>query len=238
MSYYQVNNQISVSNGVPNVAFHPQLFENINKNPQNKTDLQRVMSDRAFRLPDVDISDLQSPGRYNLTQDPRSEHSQRYDPNKSNTSSIMKNIHIENPLNYLFFSERNISDVQKLLKLTVYKHTGQVIDTTPETFKQELMIIMRALYLEYGNHPPGIETARSPEERRQILAMTVAEVRRLNEIVVNDATPRIVTQVEQYRTYLRDASTSTLPIELPYNDSTKGQKNYRSVTSVLASGNF
>lgn len=234
MTYYQENKQLNIDNGVPNVTFHPQMFENQSMNPQNKTDLQRVVSDRAFRLPRVDIEDLKSPGRYDLT--PRNDTG--YDPNKSNTSSVMKNIHIENPLSYLFFSERNISDVQKLIKMTVYKYTDKVIDTTPETFKQELMTVMRSMYLQYGNHQPSLENVRTREEKREILALNVQEVRRLNEIVVNDTTPRIVSQIEQYTVYLSDASTSTQPMELPYNDSSKGQMEYRSVTSVLASGNF
>jgi hypothetical protein len=234
MTYYQENKQLSIDNGVPNVAFHPSTFENQSLNPQNRTDLQRVVSDRAFRLPRVDIEDLKSPGRYNLTPTDDTD----YDPNKSNTHSVMRNIHIENPLSYLFFSERNISDLKKLIKMTVYKYTDKVIDTTPETFKQELMTVMRAIYLQYGNHQPSIENASSAEEKRAILALNVQEVRRLNEIVVNDTTPRIVSQIEQYTVYLNDASTSTTQMELPYNDSSKGQMEYRSVTSVLASGNF
>jgi hypothetical protein len=149
----------------------------------------------------------------------------------------MKNIHIENPLSYLFFSERNISDVKKLVKMTVFKHISQVIDTSPETFKQELMIVMRSIYLEYGRNGEGLE-GKSRQEYNNIIKKTVSEVRRLNELVVNDVTPRIASQIEQYIGYLNDASTQPIQIELPENVSNAGRKELRSVTSVLASGNF
>jgi hypothetical protein len=238
MAYLNENSTIGVTNGVPNIAFHPQLFENINNEPGNKTDLQRVISDRGFRLPNVTVDKLKSPGRYEITggESIKQQYDESIDLNKSNTSSIMKNIHIENPLSYLFFSERNISDVKKLIKMTVFKYIGQTIDTSPETFKQELMIVMRSIYLEYGKHSDGLE-GKSRQEYDRIIGMTVKEVRRLNEFVVNDVTPRIATQVEQYIQYLKDASTQPIQIDLPVNESNAGQKDYRSVMSVL-SGNF
>lgn len=230
MSYYVGNKQLDTVNGIPNVAFHPQLFENINKNPGNKSDLRRVQSDRAFRLPNVDISDLESPGMWQLTPS-----KVQLPQNASNTSSIMRNIHIENPLSYLFFSERNITSVQNLLRYVVHKQMGQVID---QQSRQELMIVMRAIYLEYANHPESLELAKTRHSKDLILKQTIDEVHRLNELVVNETVPRIASQLQQYLDYLRDSSTQPVQIENPIHDSIKGQKNYRSTTQVLFGGNF
>jgi hypothetical protein len=230
MSYYVGNKNLDVVNGVPNIAFHPQLFENINKNPGNKSDLRRVQSDRAFRLPNVDISDLESPGMWQMTP----ERVNRPE-NASNTSSVMRNIHIENPLSYLFFSERNIKSVQNLLRYVVHQEMGQVIDTQS---RQELLIIMRAIYIQYGNHSESLELANTREQKDYILEQTVEEVGRLNELVVNETVPMIASQLQQYMDYLRDSSTQPVQINDPINDSIKGQKNYRSTTQVLFGGNF
>lgn len=240
MSNLVVNKQIGVANGVPNVAFHPQLFENINQNPGNKSDLQRIQTARGMRLPYVDIKDLKSVGSYKMT--PRT----RYDsastvstgstnPNKSNHHAVMRNIHIENPLSYLFFSERNVQDLQKLIRMTVFKHMNQVIDNQSH---QELLIIMRSLYLEYALHPSSLDSATSEEEYQRILVQTVNEVRRLNEITINEVVPMISSQLQQYNDYLRDASTQPVQINLPVNESIKGQKNYRSTTDVLLGTGF
>lgn len=230
MSYYVQNKNLDVTNGIPNVAFHPQLFENINKNPGNKSDLRRVQSDRAFRLPNVDVSDLKSPGMWQMTPNKADQTA-----NASNTNNVMRNIHIENPLSYLFFSERNISDLQNLIRYVVHKEMGQVIDYQSH---QELLIIMRAFYLEYGLHPESIELATTAEEKEQILQATVVEVRRLNSLVINEVVPKIASQLQQYLDYLRDASSQPATMDRQINDSISGQKNYRSVTQVWLGGNF
>jgi hypothetical protein len=155
--------------------------------------------------------------------------------NASNTSTILRNIHLENPLSYLFFSERNISSVQNLLRYVVHQQMGQVIDTQS---RQELLIVMRAIYLEYANHPKSLESAKTQEQKNVILKQTVKEVHRLNELVVNETVPKIASQLQQYMDYLRDSSTQPVQINDPINDSIKGQKNYRSTTQVLFGGNF
>ncbi|ARR75011.1 hypothetical protein SAGO17_0093 [Mimivirus AB-566-O17] len=230
MSHYNVNKQIDTTNGIPNIAFHPQLFENINTTPGNKSDLRRVQSDRTFRVPNVDVSDLKSPGMWQLT-----DTQVKQSGNASNTNEVMRNIHIENPLRYLYISERNVNDLQDLIRFTVFKQMGQVID---KQSRQELLIVMRAMYLQYGRHTNSLELAKSREDKDRILDDTVSETRRLNELVINETVPRIASQLQQYIDYLRDASTQPVLIDHQVNDSIKGQKNYRSTTQVLLGGNF
>lgn len=157
MSNYVGNNQLSVVNGIPDVAFHPQLFENINQNPGKKTDLARIQEARGYRLPNVDISDLKSPGGYTLTPKTKIKGSLSHD--------ILGNLQIETLLSSLFFSRRNIQDIQKLIRMVVYQHMNQVIDDQSET---ELLIIMRSLYLEYALAPPMLESAKSEEEENRL----------------------------------------------------------------------
>ena len=222
-------NQQETVNGIPNIPFHPQLFENINRAPGKQTDLERISRDRASRLPNVDISDMKSPGSFKLTP------KKNYNINKTSHHDVLSNIQITTLLSSLFFSERNIQDLQKLIRMSVYKHMNQVIDNQSV---QELLIIMRATFLEYALHPKMLESAEDDEEREEIVQQTIQEVRRLNELIVNETVPLISSQLQQYKDYLRDASSQPVQMNLPVNESIKGQKSLRSVTDVFLGTGF
>lgn len=55
---------------------------------------------------------------------------------------------------------------------------------------------------------------------------------------MNETVPLIASQLQQYTDYLKDASTQPVQMNLPVNDSIKGQKNYRSTTDVLLGVGF
>jgi len=64
------------------------------------------------------------------------------------------------------------------------------------------------------------------------------EVSRLNAIVINQVVPNIVSQLQQYIDYLKDASEQPYYMDKPKNVSIKGQKQYRSITQVLSGGDL
>ena len=97
---------------------------------------------------------------------------------------------------------------------------------------------MRALFLEYSLHPKLITEEMSPKERNELLQKYTAEVARLNMIIVNQVVPKIISQIQQYVDYLRDASEQPYYMDKPKNDSVKGQKQYRSTTQVLTGGDL
>jgi tetrahydromethanopterin S-methyltransferase subunit H len=95
---------------------------------------------------------------------------------------------------------------------------------------------MRALFLEYSLHPKLITEEMSDKERSELLKKYTIEVERLNMIVINQVVPKIISQIQQYVDYLRDASEQPYYMDKPQNDSVKGQKQYRSTTQVLIGG--
>jgi tetrahydromethanopterin S-methyltransferase subunit H len=97
---------------------------------------------------------------------------------------------------------------------------------------------MRALFLEYSLHPKLITDKMSEQESAELLKKYTTEVSRLNTIVVNQVVPKIISQIQQYVDYLRDASTQPYYMDKPKNDSVKGQKQYRSTTQVLTGGDL
>lgn len=142
--------------------------------------------------------------------------------NKKNyASEALAGIQEISLLSHLFFSRKNIEEIQKLLRYNVYVNTKQkyIIDSQDET---ELLIIMRAKYLEFGRV--------YNKDANQIKS----ELKRLNIITVNEILPDIITSLEQYAGYIRDSSKPYSLIDRPVNPSIKGiSTENRSVSDVL-----
>jgi hypothetical protein len=151
---------------------------------------------------------------------------------------MFKNIHGETLLNRLYFSEDNIKQIQNAIRFLVFKFTNQTID---EQSKTELLIVMRSIYLEYLNQPMNYSEDLDENTKRLVIKETQDEILRLNNIVVNEVVPKIVSELQQYLDYLRDASqpySGDVMDVKPELTSIKGQRNYRSATSVYFGGDF
>lgn len=210
-------------------VFQQQIFETTNADiPIETRTLQEIRKQRGQRLTKSKIDDLVAPGSYkfNTNEDSLSG---------SNTRHLFKNLYGETLLTFLFFSKKNIDNIQDILKYVVHRETGYIIDNQSVN---ELLIVMRALFLEYSLHPKLITEEMSPKERNELLQKYTAEVARLNMIIVNQVVPKIISQIQQYVDYLRDASEQPYYMDKPKNDSVKGQKQYRSTTQVLAGGDL
>lgn len=121
-----------------------------------------------------------------------------------------------NLLNQLFLSPENIENVQQRIRYEVYRASdGQsVIGRQDET---ELVIVMRSIYFTYGRNLPT-------NVREQIQT--------LNDLVVQDCVPKILSEIQTHLRYLYDASTNPMPLAHPTNMSNKGMKILPSVTSI------
>ena len=210
-----------------NVNFHPSVFETQQAHtPEDKRSLLSVQKQRDQRLMNSNIDMLESHGSFKLTtnDDIVAE---------SNTKHLFKNLYGETLLTSLFFSRENIENIQNLIRFVVHRETQYTIDRQSYN---ELLVIMRSIFLEYSAHPRLIDDTLSIEQKNALLAKYKAEVARLNEIVINTVIPKIVSQLEQYLTYLRDASQAPYQMDTPQSDSISGQRQYRSVTQVLMGG--
>jgi hypothetical protein len=118
----------------------------------------------------------------------------------------IKNIHSENPVSELFFSKHNIEILQQGLRYLVYKKTQQVIDNQSEN---ELLIIMRSIYLQYAKHMPY---------------NIISQVKALNTRVLDYAVDKVSSEVKQYADYKQHASTLPMPLEHAVNVSLAGTK--------------
>lgn len=209
--------------------FYQKIFETPNADiPIEDRTLMSIRKQRAQRLTNEKVDKLVSPGSFNLTPDDKSV-------SGSNTRFLFRNLYGETPLTFAFFSGKNIQNIQDLIKFTVHRETGYVIDNQSVN---ELMIIMRSIFLEYSLHPKLIDEKMSDQEKSELIIKYKNEVARLNQIVINAIVPKIISQIQQYLDYLRDASQQPYQMDKPKNESITGQKQYRSTTQVLFGGDF
>lgn len=218
-----------INNNPIKSVFHPSLFETTSSDvPSDKRTLMIITKERSQRLTSDKVENLTSPGSYDFTINDKQV-------SGSNTRFLFKNLYGETPLTFLFFSDKNIQNVQNMLKYLVYKQNGYIIDDQSVT---ELLIIMRGIFLEYSLHPKLIDESMSEEEKNQLKIKYTNEVKRLNKLVIDYIVPKVVSQMQQYLDYLKDASEQPYYMDKPQNVSIQGQKQYRSATQVLLGGNF
>lgn len=204
--------------------FHPSNFESNKGLPEEKRILLNVKNEG---IRDINYS-FNSPGKYKFSETDSTTPS-------THTSSLFKDLYGETPLTFLFFSNDNVMNIQKLIKYIVFKETTHIID---DQSQNELLVIMRAIFIEYNKHPKLITESMSDDEKLELLSRYKEEVFRLNDIVVNLIVPKVVSQLKQYLDYLRDSSTQPFRTEIPENTSIAGEREYKSITQVLIGGNL
>jgi hypothetical protein len=113
-----------------------------------------------------------------------------------------------NPLSDTFFSSQNIEHLQQHIRYAVWVASQQK-HVIGRQDPMELLQAMRGVYLEHARHLPH---------------RIDMQVRALNYKVVKVVTPRILSNVEMFKTYLRDIHQPISPIDLPTNVSSVGSR--------------
>ena len=133
------------------------------------------------------------------------------------TDKILKCSQESSQFSKLFFSPKNIENLQKIIRYEVYRKTEDVI---PYQSNTELSIVMKSNYLQYGRVPANLQDYPK-------------RIQELNDRVAHAVVPGIITAVQQYKGYLIDASKAPDFLDRPVNASNTGTKELRSTTSVL-----
>ena len=111
------------------------------------------------------------------------------------------------PLLETFFSDTNIQNVQKKLKNTVKKFTNLSIDNQS---CDELYQVMLYVYRTFG---------------RNVTTDINNEVVYLNDIVVREISPSVVSNVLQYVNYIKDISKTPTVMEHGKSTHVKGENS-------------
>ena len=137
--------------------------------------------------------------------------------NNTTKNTILSGTISRSPLSETFFSELNMKRLQDMLRFAVYKASGNkyVIGKQNTT---DLIIIMRAMYLQYAKHLP---------------TQLKEQVYELNNYVVDFSLHKILSEVKQYLYYVKDIQQLPIPLDHPKNLSSAGTRSLRSVTSTF-----
>jgi hypothetical protein len=136
----------------------------------------------------------------------------------------------ETLLSFLFFSKENMENMQKLLKKGVYDNVKVMVS---DQSYDELIIVMRLIFLEYARQPEPIRKDTITEKRYTILLKNKEEINRLNGIVLSMLLPKLISEITQYTYYLKDISKLSVKTFNPEFTSSKGEVEMRSITQVL-----
>lgn len=130
---------------------------------------------------------------------------------------IIKTISANGPVSEMFFGHVNMKHLKKVICDVVYRQSGGKYNLTPEAQSDnELLIVMRYIYLEHAKH--------LPDQIRE-------QVAELNYQVILDLAPRVMSKAQEYLSYMRDHSQQALPMDRPRNVSSAGTRVNQSVTT-------
>ena len=156
----------------------------------------------------------------NVDNDKTFEYQTAYDAKKGKDNTVrhsaIRGIHEKTLLNQLYFSQQNINNIQNKIRYTIFRMSkGQFkIGEQEET---KLTIIMRSIYLQYcRNLPDNIKE----------------QIQHLNEIVVDQIAPDLLSNVKQYLKYLEDKNEPYRLMERAQNVSSAGSKTLEMHTAL------
>jgi len=112
------------------------------------------------------------------------------------------------PLNQAYFSPANVQIVQNKLRREVYDRSNGKYLIDPQSV-DELLIVMRAQYYQYGrNLPDNIP----------------GQIAELNDLVAEWAVPKILAECSMHDYYLRDIQNLPVPLAHPVLMTAVGSK--------------
>jgi len=170
-----------------------------------------------FRLPNtaysnkqngrVSLADLPSAGGF-LANPDKAVFGYRTQVEEGAAETLLRGNWITNNLSKQFFGPENVRYIQNTIKQNVYQQSGnkwQIDDQDVD----ELQIIMRSLYLQYGKN----------------LEIDIpGQIRDLNALVIDWCVPRIMTEVSAYKYYMDDISKMPVPLSHPVVMTTAGTR--------------
>lgn len=169
---------------------------------ENHTTIEQIQRERAVTLGQVRLGRE----RYKYYQE---------DPNnnKSFNRSALNHYHEDSALNQAYFSQGNIDLVQAMIRKQVYDRSGDAKWIIANQDETELVMVMRSVFLQKSQNLPFNITE---------------QIGILNQIVVDEVVPKIMSGITQYFSYLKDASTlyNEDPLPHPQNVSSAGTKTY------------
>lgn len=137
---------------------------------------------------------------------------------KNMAETAIKGIQCQGELSKTFFSDQNIRRLQKQIKNEIFKRTNGEFRLDVDQEQRDLYIVMRAVYLEYAKFLPN---------------QVIRQVKGLNEKVVSEIVPGMITEMKQEYGYIKEINKPLSPIARPLNMGNAGRKQLPSITTTF-----
>lgn len=140
---------------------------------------------------------------------------------RENTSyrSILGNMFTRSVLSDMYFSDKNLRHVKKILCETIRQQSGGAYNITPESQSDNnVLTVMRYMYIEHAKHWEH---------------SYVEQIAELNLKVLTDMVPRMMAKISQELSYQRDHSHQHYTVPRAENVSSAGTRSNRSVSSFF-----
>lgn len=133
----------------------------------------------------------------------------------------LRGVQEESILSRVFFHPKNVDLVQKQIIIEIFRRSNgeYLIEKQSEA---DLQVIMRSMFIQHARHlPDNIK----------------GQIRELNNLVVDEVIPGIMSQIQAYEGYLERAFGPMQIMDRPENVSNAGRKTLPSVTRTFDSDN-
>ena len=128
--------------------------------------------------------------------------------NNENNLNTISRTYTETSVSIVYFSKNNIDIIQQAIIESVYSRSNGLYKIKRQS-DQELTIIMRSFYFQYGKNS---------------LNDISGQVKELNNMVIDWSVKEIIKNIKQYDSYKESVSTLPMPLERSQLPSQKGTR--------------
>lgn len=160
------------------------------------------------------ISNIEQQNLKNLIDENYSKGSENLIIKRIGADDLLKGIQEVSPISYLFFHDMNITAIRKTIKYYIHKQMNLKLGSDNLDLRS-LVIIMRSIYLQYSQNLNTNDT--------------LAEVKYLNKIVVNNVMTKLESEITGQKEYLDDIKEAN-KLSIPPANSTDWRKKTFSFT--------
>lgn len=129
----------------------------------------------------------------------------------------VKGIQVETILSKVFFHPKNVDLIQKEIILAVYEQSDKQFWIEKQN-EADIQVIMRSIFLQHARHIPD---------------NIPGQIRELNNFVVDDVVPNIMSEILSQIGYLERTFGPRLIMDRPQNVSSAGLRTLPSVTNTF-----
>lgn len=130
----------------------------------------------------------------------------------------LRGIQEESLLSKLFFHPKNVELIQKQLIIEIFRRTNGEYLLSEFQDEADLQVVMRSVFLQYARHYPN---------------NIKEQIRELNNLVVDDLFPNVLSEIKAYFGYMERAFGPMQIMDRPENVSNAGLRTLPSVTRTF-----